>query len=112
MALLTCRETYVKAEPGESPNNRNDRAIRVAAAWYAQKLPSMPVLLISNDADNLRRARAEGLNAMGIQVSILPPPLPTSPPSSPSPEPQTLPTKIASSRVRLGGVLTPSLCTT
>lgn len=62
------RDTFVKAEPGESPNDRNDRAIRVAAAWYARKLPSMPVLLITNDADNLRRAKAEGLNAMGIQV--------------------------------------------
>ena len=28
-----CRETYIKTEPGESPNDRNDRAIRHAAAW-------------------------------------------------------------------------------
>jgi hypothetical protein len=27
------RDTYVKEEPGESPNDRNDRAIRVAAQW-------------------------------------------------------------------------------
>jgi len=66
-----CRETYIKGVQGESPNDRNDRAIRVAAAWYARKLPSMPILLISNDADNLRRAKAEGLNAMGVQVRPL-----------------------------------------
>jgi exosome complex exonuclease DIS3/RRP44 len=28
------RDTYIKAEPGESPNDRNDRAIRVAAKFY------------------------------------------------------------------------------
>lgn len=27
------RSTFVKTEPGESPNDRNDRAIRVAAKW-------------------------------------------------------------------------------
>jgi hypothetical protein len=27
------RDTFIKAEPGESPNDRNDRAIRVAAKW-------------------------------------------------------------------------------
>lgn len=37
------RETYVTAEPGESPNDRNDRAIRVAAAWYAKRLPGQKV---------------------------------------------------------------------
>jgi exosome complex exonuclease DIS3/RRP44 len=31
------RDTYVKATPGESPNDRNDRAIRVAAQFYARQ---------------------------------------------------------------------------
>jgi hypothetical protein len=30
-----CRATYVDARPGEGPNDRNDRAIRVAAKWCA-----------------------------------------------------------------------------
>lgn len=30
-----CSETFVRQEPGESPNDRNDRAIRVVAAWWA-----------------------------------------------------------------------------
>ena len=71
ISLILCRETYIKSLPGESINDRNDRAIRIAAAWYAELLPSMPILLITNDADNLRRSRLEGLNAMSIQASFL-----------------------------------------
>ena len=41
--LRFCRETYVKQEAGESPNDRNDRAIRVAAAWYTARLPGHKV---------------------------------------------------------------------
>lgn len=36
-------ETYIKQEPGESPNDRNDRAIRVAAQWYTKRLPGHKV---------------------------------------------------------------------
>eukprot|EP00897_Mesotaenium_endlicherianum_P007577 jgi/Mesen1/6848/ME000351S05966 len=32
------RSTYIKADPGETPNDRNDRAIRVAAKWYKEHL--------------------------------------------------------------------------
>jgi PIN domain len=51
------RETYVQHEAGESPNDRNDRAIRVAAAWYQARLPPGRVLLLTNDADNRRKAQ-------------------------------------------------------
>ena len=131
-----CRETYTKAEAGESPNDRNDRAIRVAAAWcakpcpyqvlkiragwlvllllslmrspvvphpkhescsplcmlsvctprplsflckvtcltprpmprYAARLPAMPIIMLSNDADNRRKAAEAGVAAMTVQV--------------------------------------------
>lgn len=33
----------MKQEAGESPNDRNDRAIRVAAAWYTKRLPGHKV---------------------------------------------------------------------
>lgn len=33
----------MKQEAGESPNGRNDRAIRVAAAWYTERLPGHKV---------------------------------------------------------------------
>lgn len=62
------RETYVKAEVGESPNDRNDRAIRTAAAWYAARLPGMRVVVLTNDADNRRRALEAGLQAMSVQA--------------------------------------------
>lgn len=68
LSTVSFRATFVKALPGESVNDRNDRAIRVAAAWYAKLLPKTPVLLVTNDADNLRKAKLEGLNAMSIQV--------------------------------------------
>ena len=32
------RETYVERKAGESANDRNDRAIRVASLWYNQHL--------------------------------------------------------------------------
>ena len=63
------RDTYIKAETSESPNDRNDRAIRVAARWYAARLGArMPVLLLSNDADCRARAEQEGLAALSVQV--------------------------------------------
>eukprot|EP00873_Tetraselmis_striata_P021480 jgi/Tetstr1/441744/TSEL_029965.t1 len=63
------KETYIKAEPGESPNDRNDRAIRVVAAWYKAHLPegSPGVLLLSNDVDCRRKAAEMGIDAVGVQ---------------------------------------------
>ena len=47
------RNTFVLREPGESPNDRNDRAIRVAAKWYQDHLGSaVSVLLITNNREN------------------------------------------------------------
>ena len=67
--LSACRDTYITAEPGESPNDRNDRAIRVAAAWYDARLPpAMPIVFLTNDADNRRKAQEAGLRAMTVQV--------------------------------------------
>lgn len=65
-------ETYVNREPGESINDRNDRAVRTAAEWYGQhlartgskKVPA--VVMLSDDADNLRKARKQGLHASGL----------------------------------------------
>jgi hypothetical protein len=55
------RDTYCLAEPGESPNDRNDRAIRVATAWYARVCPGARVVLLTADAGNRAKARAEGI---------------------------------------------------
>ena len=103
-----CRATYVEAVRGESPNDRNDRAIRVATAWYKTHVDSqahataqamaeagadvggggvggpsnaetsaddammvedalLHVILLTNDEDNLRKARGDGLKAYKVK---------------------------------------------
>jgi exosome complex exonuclease DIS3/RRP44 len=64
-----CRETYVgAAAAGESANDRNDRAIRAAAAWYTARLAGkgapVEVVLLSDDAASRRAAVAEGVRAL------------------------------------------------
>ncbi|KAG0422372.1 hypothetical protein HPB47_001796, partial [Ixodes persulcatus] len=58
------KETYVEREPGESANDRNDRAIRVSVDWYMNHLNSrVDVVLLTNDEENRRKAEAEGIKA-------------------------------------------------
>ena len=65
-----CRETYIQAEPAETPNDRNDRAIRVTTAWYMKQVPGKEILLLTADADNRRKAQAAGLKAMSVQAGV------------------------------------------
>lgn len=70
------QETYVDRQPGESINDRNDRAVRRAVAWYAQHIKKAvtvqksskwpAVVMLSDDKDNLRKAKAEGVSASSI----------------------------------------------
>ena len=59
-------ETYVERAPGESANDRNDRAIRRAAAWYAGHAAAAGgkeaarVVLVTDDAENRKKAESEG----------------------------------------------------
>ncbi|GMH41507.1 hypothetical protein BSKO_09417 [Bryopsis sp. KO-2023] len=64
------KETFIKANPSESPNDRNDRAIRVAAKWYKDKLEGkMEILLVTNDRENRRKAKEEtGLAAYSMKA--------------------------------------------
>lgn len=66
-----CRETFIKTQPGETPNDRNDRAIRVAAAWYTRRIPAMRIVLLSNDVDNRRKAAEAGITTMSVQVTCM-----------------------------------------
>lgn len=73
-------ETYAERERGESINDRNDRALRKAAKWYgehvrravearnrsSQRCPS--VVVISDDRDNLKKARAENIPALTREI--------------------------------------------
>uniref|UniRef100_A0A3Q2EDR2 Protein DIS3 homolog n=1 Tax=Cyprinodon variegatus TaxID=28743 RepID=A0A3Q2EDR2_CYPVA len=62
------RETFIEREPGESANDRNDRAIRVAVKWYSQHLKTdesgpdgVRVVLLTNDQGNKQKAEDNGL---------------------------------------------------
>lgn len=62
------RETFIEREPGESANDRNDRAIRVAAKWYSEHLKTskadpdgLKVVLLTNDQGNKQKAEESGM---------------------------------------------------
>lgn len=79
------QETHADRFAGETINDRNDRAIRLAVKWYSQHLtsavqqtrgsrPIPTILLLSNDKDCLRKARDQGMDAEKLRdyVSTLP----------------------------------------
>lgn len=61
----------------ETPNDRNDRAIRQATAWYVGHLRThtraphaRSVVLLSDDVDNVHKARTDGLSACSVREYI------------------------------------------
>ncbi|XP_061371864.1 exosome complex exonuclease RRP44 homolog A-like [Gastrolobium bilobum] len=64
-------DTYVKQMSGETINDRNDRAIRVATQWYQNHLGGgIKVLLITNDKENKRKANEEGIHAETVESYV------------------------------------------
>lgn len=75
-------ETYVVRDEGETINDRNDRAVRKAVKWYGDHLAksvsasngkalSVPaVVMLSDDRDNLRKAKADGIAACGLKEYV------------------------------------------
>ncbi|KAL1928856.1 hypothetical protein VTP01DRAFT_2642 [Rhizomucor pusillus] len=63
------RETFVEKLKDESPNDRNDRAIRVAAKWYTDHLKSkgIHVVMLSDDRANREKAAATGIKSISIR---------------------------------------------
>ena len=68
------QDTYVIRQQGETINDRNDRAVRRAVAWYdahlqqavenRKKARQAPmVLMLTDDKENLRQAKAENVSA-------------------------------------------------
>lgn len=69
------RDTYADREPEETANDRNDRAIRLAAKWYDTHLQASQeskafqrsgrsvtrVVLLTDDAGNRSKAESEGI---------------------------------------------------
>ena len=70
-------ETYVSREAGETINDRNDRAIRRACAWYDEHLQYAvkargsarcpAIVMLSDDRDSLRKAKGDNVTASGLQ---------------------------------------------
>lgn len=75
-------ETYITREPGETINDRNDRAVRRAVKWYSEHLAksvkaaggkskSIPaVVMLSDDKENLRKAKEDGIAACSLKDYI------------------------------------------
>ncbi|KAL6717960.1 exosome catalytic subunit dis3 [Lecanora helva] len=70
-------ETYVSREQGETINDRNDRAVRRAVKWYGEHLQQAlksskrgrqrpAIVMLSDDKENLRKAKAENLSACSL----------------------------------------------
>jgi exosome complex exonuclease DIS3/RRP44 len=67
------QETHVTRDPGETINDRNDRAVRRAVQWYndhiyqavtarsKQQTRIPTVLMLTDDKDCLRKARADNI---------------------------------------------------
>lgn len=62
------RGTFIEKLKDESPNDRNDRAIRVATKWYGNHIkdlnPRVSVVMMTDDAGNRDKATADGLQAI------------------------------------------------
>eukprot|EP00794_Sanderia_malayensis_P006904 gene6904-7682_t len=73
-------ETYVERLKNEKPNDRNDRAIRVAAKWYDKHLAAcngdkhyaarVSMVLLTNDADNKELAQKDGIEAYTVHEYV------------------------------------------
>ncbi|KAJ2073664.1 exosome catalytic subunit dis3 [Coemansia sp. S155-1] len=63
------RETFVDRNADESPNDRNDRAIRVAVQWLGKHLEDASIrpVMVTNDEDNLQKANADGVTACRME---------------------------------------------
>ncbi|XP_026529266.1 exosome complex exonuclease RRP44 [Notechis scutatus] len=70
------KETYIEQERGENANDRNDRAIRVAAKWYQEHLKksqgeeSILVILLTNDRKNKEKAVEEGITTFTCEEYV------------------------------------------
>ncbi|CAH2071572.1 unnamed protein product, partial [Iphiclides podalirius] len=71
------KDTYVERNPGEKPNDRNDRAIRRAASWYASHLSinsldgKFPqIVLLTDDEKNRELAQEEGIVCCSVKDYI------------------------------------------
>ncbi|OZJ01556.1 hypothetical protein BZG36_05343 [Bifiguratus adelaidae] len=64
------RNTYAEKIPSETPNDRNDRAIRIAARWYKEHIREqghdIDVILLSDDKGNRAKAEEDGVMTSSV----------------------------------------------
>ncbi|OAC99195.1 hypothetical protein MUCCIDRAFT_154095 [Mucor lusitanicus CBS 277.49] len=66
------RDTFIEKLKGETPNDRNDRAIRVATKWFVDHLKAnssgenIDVIMLSDDRGNREKAKATGIKSCGV----------------------------------------------
>ena len=68
-------ETAVRRADGETINDRNDRAVRKAAAWYTGHLAKTTkkpptIVVLTNDQENRRRAKKEHVDALSLRKYV------------------------------------------
>ncbi|KAI8575331.1 hypothetical protein K450DRAFT_262255 [Umbelopsis ramanniana AG] len=67
------KETYIERMKDESPNDRNDRAIRVSVKWYANHLANgkkkapITVVMLSDDRDNREKAKSAAIKCSSVR---------------------------------------------
>jgi len=69
------KETYIERKPGESANDRNDRAIRVACRWYEdhfkENVDKPPgIVLLSDDKANREKAQEMKLKVSSVSEYV------------------------------------------
>lgn len=64
------RDAFVTKMVSEKINDRNDRAIRQVCKYYSQHLPSIKIVLLSDDGENLEKARREGIMAASCRQYV------------------------------------------
>ena len=68
-------DTAVRRLEGETINDRNDRAVRKAAAWYTSHLANIAkrvptIVVITNDQENRRKGKKEYINALSLREYV------------------------------------------
>ncbi|CAN6662341.1 exosome complex exonuclease Dis3p [Trichomonascus vanleenenianus] len=66
------RETFVPRKPGESINDKNDRAIRKTAEWYKAHLKAtkIGIVLLSDDRANRQLAKEQGIDCLSLRAYL------------------------------------------
>ncbi|GAM87691.1 hypothetical protein ANO11243_057180 [Dothideomycetidae sp. 11243] len=73
-------ETHVVRNSGETINDRNDRAVRRATAWYQQHIKQAvtsrgshrcpAVVMLTDDRENLRKAKEESVDCASLRTYV------------------------------------------